>query len=331
MGQVTLGNAVPDVTVLIATFNGAGVLRRTLGGYVSVAGNDPDWKIVVVDNASTDETAEVLEQFSSRLPLTYRYVGVPGKNLALNAGLSEIEGDFVILSDDDAIPQPGFLDAWRSTMQRYTDIDIFGGEVIPVFDVAPPDWFLRETPNFEALYAMRKGIPEGPIAPDQIFGPNMAVRRHVFAEGMRFSTEIGPNSSEPNYAMGSETEFCVRAVRQGYKSGFASVPRVHHIVRAQQVTPEFFRRRAYRLGRGIAKKQWDAGEIKARQRSRPFQIVSGVRRSVRKSSRYILSRIPGGIKQFQRQWDYDFFCGFQDEYRRLISNMGANSPGDQDT
>jgi glycosyltransferase involved in cell wall biosynthesis len=305
-----------ELTVLFSTRNGAAVLPRTLAGYA----NQPDpgfpWKLVIVDNGSTDQTAAIIREFGGKLRLEAVVEPVPGKNRALNRGLSLIEGEIIVISDDDAIPQAGFLAAWKDAFQREPTADVFGGSIIPVFEVPPPDWLAQSELHFEELYASRRNLPEGPIAPLGIYGPNMAVRGRVFADGMRFHELIGPNASDPNYAMGSENDFCVRADKRGYRTWFTPAPTVWHIVRRHQVTFDYCVGRAYRLGRGAAQQQWESGILRARHYSAPMRVASHgwhlARRTVLAARTW--QRDP--LERFRASWDYQFFCGFQDEHRR---------------
>ena len=138
------------------------------------------------------------------------------------------------MTDDDAIPDPSFLTAWSKYLSKHHDHQLFGGSIEPLFEVRPPEWMLRNKAQFDVLFAVRD-LPEGPIAPDGIFGPNMAVRTSVFTNGLRFNENIGPNGSDPYYPMGDETEFCCRVARSGAKAWFAKEPRVQHIIRSNQL------------------------------------------------------------------------------------------------
>lgn len=316
-----------DTTVVLATHNGAAVLARTLAGYAAVAAADKGWKLVVVDNASTDATATVLAGFREKLPLTALEQPRPGKNRALNTALSSIEGDIVIFTDDDAIPQPGFLDAWRDTLAKQPDFDVFGGTIVPHFDTPPPDWLRRNEPLFASLFAAR-GCADGPIEPSGIFGPNMAVRRSVLATGLRFQEGIGPNSTDRDYPMGSETDFCLRASRAGHGTWFAARPIVHHIVRPHQVTTQFFRGRAYRLGRGLARLQWDSGVLVPKVRRHALVAACGA--GWRRLNRYLLLAQTLRVDPARRYaaiWEYDLYRGFHDEYDRRRAAFRAAQPG----
>jgi glycosyltransferase involved in cell wall biosynthesis len=305
-----------ELTVLLATRNGANVLPRTLDGYVRQAEVDFSWKLIVVDNGSTDETPDVIKQFQAKLRLDALVDPVPGKNRALNMGLKTIEGNTVVLSDDDAIPHPGFLTAWRNALQMKPECDVFGGSIIPLFDLPPPEWMARTEIKFVELFASRQDLPEGPIDPHEIFGPNMAVRRTVIANGIRFNERIGPNGADPNYAIGSEHDFCLNATRRGHKTWFTPEPTVWHIVRAHQLTFEYWRKRAYRLGRGVAQRQWEMGVLGQHQRS---PVVSAAITAWRKSYRALLRArmiTPVPLKRFKAAWEYHFYCGYHDEYVR---------------
>ena len=262
-----------EMTVAFATRNGAHVLRRTLDGYQALGDQNFGWKLIVVDNGSTDATREILASYEDKLPLAVLEQHAPGKNKALNTALGALEGDFVIFTDDDAIPQRGFLGYWRETLEEKGDYDIFGGTILPLFEATVPEWMLKSEAKFSELFAVRK-LETGPVAAADIFGPNMAVRRRVLDRGLRFRDSFGPNSQDKYYPMGSETEFCVRASKAGYKTWFSSRPTVLHIIREHQLKPEFWAARAYRLGRGTAQLHWELGIIGAGpRRSFLFSIL----------------------------------------------------------
>src|SRR2546429_408124 len=97
------------LTVLIATRNGTKTLPALLKAYCAIVRPAGGWKLVIVDNSSTDGTQAIIASFKSRLPITSVLEQAPGKNAALNAGLPFVEGDLVVFSDDDAFPRPDWL------------------------------------------------------------------------------------------------------------------------------------------------------------------------------------------------------------------------------
>ena len=81
------------LTVLMATRNGSRTLPGVLEAYTHLEAPASGWKLVVVDNGSTDRTREIVISFQSKLPLHYLVEEKVGKNAALNHGLSLLEGD----------------------------------------------------------------------------------------------------------------------------------------------------------------------------------------------------------------------------------------------
>jgi glycosyltransferase involved in cell wall biosynthesis len=247
-----------QMTVLLATRNGERVLARTLEGYCRASAPPVAWKLVVVDNGSTDATPDIIEHFKRRLPLESLVEPVTGKSRALNTGLYAVEGRIAVMTDDDAIPSPTFLAAWAKLLDHRTDYKLFGGSIDPLFDVAPPRWLAESKLRFAMMFAHRD-LPEGPIGADEIYGPNMAVRTSVLDQGFQFDEKIGPNAEDPDYPTGGETDFCWRVAQSGAACWFAKEPLVHHIVRPEQLILRNWIRRAYRTGRGRAHQMWERG------------------------------------------------------------------------
>lgn len=236
------------LTVLIATRNGGVTLAGVLEAYCRVHAPAGGFKIVVVDNGSTDRTPDVAAQFQGRLPLAWVSESEPGKNAALNRGLSEVEGDLVVLTDDDAFPRADLLARFRGAADTHEAFSIFGGAVVPRWEAPPADWLLHWVPPGPVFSLTPPALPEGPTGPHNVFGPNMAVRAEVFEAGNRFDPSIGPRGK--CYAMGSETEFVRRLVRQGRAAWHVAEAVVEHFIRRSQMKRSSVLARAVRFGRG---------------------------------------------------------------------------------
>jgi glycosyltransferase involved in cell wall biosynthesis len=275
------------------------------------------WKMVIVDNGSNDSTPAILESFKKRLPLETLAQPIAGKNRALNRGLSALEGRLAILTDDDAIPNSSFLTAWSKYLDKKLDYELFGGSIDPLFELPPPKWILRSKNQFDFMYAARD-LDEGPIAADQIFGPNMAVRSSVFERGFRFKENIGADGSDPNYPMGDETEFCCRVALSGTKAWFAKEPRVQHIVRGYQLASSYWAKRAYQHGRGVAQQAWERGE--------PRRRGALLRLKLEQLSHLPQMASPSALQRFDGICGYHWRRGFRDEWikrsAQIPSDMG---------
>lgn len=241
------------ITVLLATRDRAVSLQATLDHLALQQAADIDWRVIVVDNASSDETPSVLTRYRRDAPLRLEALHEPrpGKSRALNLALDRVTGGLVVFIDDDVEFGPGWLQAYADAAARWPRHAIFGGPVIPLFPDNTPDWvrderYVRQSPMF-AHYSPRSD--EG-LTTDIPLGPNMAIRRTAIGDA-RFDVRIGPGGDAG--IMGSETEFELRLADAGH-TPFVYVPDApaHHRVRAKQLTRQAVWSRAYKWGRSMA-------------------------------------------------------------------------------
>ena len=236
------------LTVLLATKNGARTLPGVLEAYSRLQAPAGGWKLVVVDNGSTDATPEIASSYRDRLPLTCLSEREPGKNAALNAGLSLADGNLVVLTDDDAFPRADWLVRMRLAADARPSFSIFGGAVVPRWEVPPPEWLLRRVPGGPVFSLTDPSVPEGPTRSHSVFGPNMAIRSGIFDSGVRFDASIGPRGKR--YPMGSETELVRRLMRQGHSAWHVKGAVVEHLIRDFQMQRRWVLERAIRFGKG---------------------------------------------------------------------------------
>jgi glycosyltransferase involved in cell wall biosynthesis len=295
----------PLLTVLIATYNGAKTLPEVLRAYCTLEAPTGGWKLVIVDNGSTDDTKEIIAAFRHRLPLTYLCEPKKGKNAALNTGLSHISGDLVVLTDDDVLPQPDWLRQLRLAANSQPLYAIFGGPILPKWELPAEDWILTWVPK-GPTFTILDSLKEGPISPRLVFGPNMTVRTDIFQSGYRFDEAIGPKGT--NYAMGSEAELLRRLAHARFMAWHCKSAVVQHIIRSFQMNKEWVLARAIRYGRGqyrLAAKELPS--LPASLLGIPMSLLlhilaQGLRLGYAKSS--------GDAKRlFKAQWQLQFLIG----------------------
>lgn len=237
------------LTVLMATHNGTDTLGRTLEQFCALAPPQGGWKLLVVNNASTDRTEELVLGFGDRLPLQYLVEPRLGKPYALNTGLEHVSGDLVVFADDDVLPDPDWLVAWHSAIDRYPEYSIFGGTIDLHYDRDPPAWFSKGWEGI--LFGPTEPRPEGPIPPNEhnIYGSNMAIRVTALADGARYDERFFMGTLG---LMGEEVELVDRLVARGNKTCFIPSARVGHIVQPGQFAWRWMLRRFFRHGKWVA-------------------------------------------------------------------------------
>ena len=233
------------LTVLMPTCNGAKTLPEVLDAYCKLESPDGGWKLIIVDNGSTDSTKEIIASFRSRLPLIYVFEPTLGKSVALNTGLLSITGDLVVMTDDDALPRPDWLVQMRLAADSQPSFSIFGGAIVPHWEVPPENWILEWTDGTLAI--TDPAWEEGPIVVTRVYGPNMAVRSEIIKAGFKFDTSLGPAGSR--YQCGDETDFLQRLANSGFRAWHCKRAVVAHMIRKDQMKKEWVLRRAIALGR----------------------------------------------------------------------------------
>jgi L-malate glycosyltransferase len=309
------------LTILIATYNGAKTLPEVLSAYCALEPPDGGWKLVIVDNGSTDHTKEIIAAFRHRLPLTYLCEPKKGKNAALNTGLSTISGDLVVLTDDDVLPRSDWLRQLRLAAHSQPLYAIFGGPILPKWQLPPEEWMLTWVP-MGPTFALLNSFDEGPINPRLVFGPNMAVRADIFQRGYRFDEAIGPQGS--SYAMGSEGEFLRRLAKAGFKAWHCRDAIVEHIIRSFQMNKAWVLARAVRYGRGqyrLAAKELPS--LPASVLGIPMSLLlhilaQGLRLGCAKLS-------SDREKVFKAQWRLNFLVGKSIEARQLYQKRASST------
>lgn len=234
-------------TVLIATRNRASTLAAVLDAYCRLESPPAGWDLVIVDNGSTDRTAEVIRSFSDRLPITYCFEGTPGKNAALNTGLPLVTGDLVVFSDDDIFPKTDWLVRLCEAADEHEGYSVFAGIIFPRWETAPSS-VIREAIPLAIAYSFHpSGLREGPARPNNALGGNVAIRAAIFRRGYRFNTAIGPRPT--SYTMGSEAEFIHRLARDGETIWCCEQATVEHLIPRSNLETPWILERAVRWGR----------------------------------------------------------------------------------
>ena len=107
----------PQVTVIIPAYNYARYLPQAIGSVLRQT--CPDFELVLVDDGSTDNTAEVVKPFLKADPrVRYTYQKNAGLSAARNTGIRQAQTPFLAFLDADDEWEPAFLARCLETLQR---------------------------------------------------------------------------------------------------------------------------------------------------------------------------------------------------------------------
>jgi len=182
-----------QITTIICTYNRAESLRRTLTTLVEVE-RPPgvDWETILVDNNSTDNTAQVCSEFQGRLPLRYAMEQKRGKSIALNTAIGLSTADLLLFTDDDVDFDPRWLTGYADAAARMPDVPFFVGRILARLEGKPPPWSAKHAHSLLAQLSVHfdAGTAECPM--EAAYGANMAIRAEVFRRGISFRSHLGP-------------------------------------------------------------------------------------------------------------------------------------------
>jgi glycosyltransferase involved in cell wall biosynthesis len=235
------------LTVVICTHNRAEHLQRCVESLLHQTADSSVFEILIVDNASRDETASVAARYSAaHANVRDIHESVTGLSHARNAGIRAAESQWIAYVDDDAIPHPDWAERLLLRIET-DDFDAYGGLYLPYFDGPPPGWYLdRYNSN---TWMLRDGEPFYEVGPSdpKLSGGNCAFRLAALESLGGFSTELGMRGDERAYS--EEVEVQNRMLDAGYRLAFDADWRVDHFTAPYKQHLGWFMLEAFRLGR----------------------------------------------------------------------------------
>jgi glycosyltransferase involved in cell wall biosynthesis len=150
---------VVDLTVAIPTYNGERRLPEVLDRLLSCCEQtltaethteQINWEIIVIDNNSTDNTAQVVQSYQAswpqQFPLKYYFEPRQGAAFARKRAIQEARGPLVGFLDDDNLPAPDWIAAAYAFAQLHPAAGAYGSQIHGLFEVTPPENFHRLAP-----------------------------------------------------------------------------------------------------------------------------------------------------------------------------------------
>lgn len=237
-------NGEKKLSVCICTHNRAAYLERALDSLLSQTVPASEFQVVVVDNASTDRTRQVVEEYGQRLPcMRYVYEGRLGLSQARNTAMETASSQYVAYLDDDARAEPEWVESLVESFETVTPPPAcVGGKVWLDWEGGLPTWLPK---RYWSVYThLDKGDQGGFLGRDDyLVGANMAFRKDVLQSLGGFDTHLGRRGK--SLLSGEEAALVHRLHEHGYPVYYAPKAAVWHTVPKSRARPNWLVRRMF--------------------------------------------------------------------------------------
>jgi glycosyltransferase involved in cell wall biosynthesis len=223
--------ARPELTVVLCVHNGAATIARQLDALARQRWDAP-WEVLVVDNASTDDTHRIVTDFAATDP-RFRVVDAPhrlGLSYARNVGAANARAPAIAFCDDDDLVGDGWVAAMGTALREHAVVacrfdwqDAAAAEPVPV----------AGTPVGAGFQAQRV---------EQMFG--LPVAAGVGGWQRWLWDALGGNDESLTWT-GEDFDMSIRAyLEHGVRPHFEP-DAVYHVVRREGARATFRQARAY--------------------------------------------------------------------------------------
>jgi GT2 family glycosyltransferase len=224
----------PRVSVVVCTHNGERTLRDCLEGLQAI--DYPNFEVIVVDDGSTDRSAEIAAEHRFRVIKTENR----GLSSARNTGLNAATGEIVAYLDDDARPDPHWLSFLACSFLTTSHVGIGGPNIAP--------------PGDGAVAEAVANAPGGPVhvllsddEAEHLPGCNVGFRKSAL--------EAVGGFDERFRVAGDDVDVCWRLRERGWTLGFNPAAMVWHHRRGS-VRAYWRQQRGYGQAEALLERKW---------------------------------------------------------------------------
>lgn len=118
-----MNHKVPFFSIVVPTYNRATLIPDTLRSLQQQSADN--YEIIVVDDGSTDNTAEVVEPFTKDSRITYHQKDNAERGAARNYGVTVAKGDYINFFDSDDLALPNHIAEATRAVYTYQDPEVF--------------------------------------------------------------------------------------------------------------------------------------------------------------------------------------------------------------
>lgn len=240
------------MSIIICCYNSSSRISRTL---IHIANQKSveniDFELIIVDNASTDETAKISQQFLEQTKLNYKivYQPVPGLSAARMMGVENARFDLILFCDDDNFLDEHYIFEGEKVLRSDEEIMLLGGIGEPLFEGVEPKWFKEYDINF-ACGLVPNAKQDTLSHVKEAYGAGLFVRMDFFKylNKINFRSVLSDRKGT-SLMSGGDTEYCITANYAGFKIAIHPKLSFKHLMPVGRMNLEYLKKLHFGFGR----------------------------------------------------------------------------------
>jgi glycosyltransferase involved in cell wall biosynthesis len=228
------------VSIVICCFNSADRIKDTLSFIAAQEVHDLfDWEVIVVNNASRDNTREIVQNFFHDYPAINSQIRdepLPGLSNARKCGIENAKFDLIVFCDDDNHLDENYLISAHRIFEDDARVGIAGGWCKPKLVNYPGLWI----EDFYGALAIEKQ-PKSNGQVNWVFGAGMILKKSIFKELKDRQIDFLLSDREgKKLTSGGDAEICLVTKFIGFDIYYSSLLQLSHCVAPNRLTKKYF-------------------------------------------------------------------------------------------
>lgn len=235
-----------EISIIIPSYNRANMIGITLESFIRQNFDSNKYEIIVADNNSTDNTAEVIKTISenSRVNINYLFEQRQGVHFARNSAAKIARGKILYFTDDDMIADSNLLTEIIKPFEDDKKVGTATGRVLPKWETTPPDWVKKLCYN--GLLSLNDHgehyfIDENDFG---VWSCHQAILREVFFKSEGFN----PENTSGFWVGDGETGLNIKVKQLGYKFAYNGKSVIYHMIPKARMTQDYLNKRMANQG-----------------------------------------------------------------------------------
>ena len=245
------------ISLVICCYNAAGRISQTLAHLQNQQLKTAiPWEVILVDNASTDNTAQLAADIWSRNPVTDLRVlreERPGLMEARKKGFSGAAYEIVSFIDDDNWVETGWVQKVSEVFAMNEKIGACGGRIEAVFEKTKPEWFEK----YQNSFAVGSQAEQSGIVDDKrgfLWGAGLSMRKSLWNDLQnRGFKNITLGREGKKITAGEDSELCYAIRLLGYHLYYHDNLVLKHFMPQNRMTINYLVKMSEGFGKAYAR------------------------------------------------------------------------------